>query len=85
MHRLAALYVGDSLPDAVEMLDQLHTAACEGTLKRTTTLPQDEVVSLLQELIYVAQETLNELGVQQTHQQRFSARHDVVLRLVQKG
>lgn len=80
IHRLASLYVCDALPDALDLLDQLHTAASEGHLPRATTLPNDEVVSLLQELIFVAQETLDELV-----SQRASARHDVMLKLVQKG
>lgn len=85
MHRLASLYVGDCLPDVLDLLDQLHTAASEGSLPRATTLSQDEVVSLLKELIFVAQETLDEIGAQQRAQPRLVARHDVILKLVQKA
>jgi hypothetical protein len=83
LHRLSSLYFGDGLPDALDLLDQLHTAASEGHLPRATTLSQDEVIGLLQDLIFVAQETLDELGAQQRHQ-RVAARHDVILKLVQK-
>ena len=84
LHRLASLYIGDGLPDALDLLDQLHTAASEGHLPRATTLSQDEVIGLLQDLIFVAQETLDELGAQQRNQHRVAARHDVILKLVQK-
>lgn len=84
LHRLASLYIGDDLPEALDLLDQLHTAASEGRLPRATTLSCDEVISLLQELIFVAQETIDELATQQERQARVAARHDAVLRIVQK-
>ncbi len=83
MHRLASLYIGDSLPDALDLIDHLHTAVSEGSLPRATTLSQDEVVSLLKELIFVAQETLDEISAQRS-QPHAAARHDVILRLIQK-
>lgn len=82
MHRLASLYVGDALPDALDLLDHLHSAVSDDQLARATTLPHDEVVDLLRELIFVAQETLDELNSQKT--QRVVSRHDVILKLVQK-
>lgn len=82
MHRLAALYIGDSLPEALDLIDQLHTAVSEGHLPRATTLSQDEVVGLLQDLIFVAQETLNELNT--AGHSRVTDRHDKILKLVQK-
>lgn len=61
---LSTLYTGDGLPDALTLIDALHSAASEGDLPRFTTLPPEEVANLLEELIYVAQETLRELQAQ---------------------
>jgi hypothetical protein len=70
LHHLASLYQGDQLPELTEMLDQLHSAATDGQLRRFTTLKPSELAVLLHELIYVAQETLNELESQPEPAQR---------------
>lgn len=80
LHRLAVLYPCDSLPEIVDLIDQLHTAASEGQLPMTTTLPADEVADLLEELIYVAQEALNEL--RQRPAERTQRRREPILRLL---
>jgi hypothetical protein len=43
------------------MLDELHTAASEGSLQGLTPLNPTELVSWLRELIYTAQETIVEI------------------------
>lgn len=80
---LSSLYAGDSLPDMLEVMEELHSAASEGELPRFTTLNTEEVVSLLEELVYVAQETLRELHKQSNRTQR-SKTNTPMLRLVQR-
>ncbi|MCU0475157.1 MAG: hypothetical protein MUC99_03420 [Anaerolineae bacterium] len=58
---LSTLYTGDVLPEALNLIDALHSAVSEGELARFTSLTSDEVKAALEELIYVAQETLKEL------------------------
>ncbi len=43
-------------------LDDLHTAASEGTLAALTTLSHRELIGWLNDLIYTASETLDELA-----------------------
>lgn len=80
LHRLAALYPCDSLPEIVDLIDQLHTAASDGQLPMTTTLPAEDVADLLEELIYVAQEALNELRLRPALQTQ--RRREPILRLL---
>lgn len=54
-------YSGDRIEELHEVLDTLHTAASEDTLKTCTTLEEDDLVDLLRELIYTAQETIREI------------------------
>lgn len=83
MTSLSSLYAGDGLPDLLEILDDLHSAASEGDLPRFTTLGTEEVTSLLEELVFVAQETLRELHKQssRTHSR---PQRTPMLRLVQR-
>jgi hypothetical protein len=60
-NNLELLYNGDRLGDLMELLDDLHTAASENTLSRFTTLGEQDVLGLLKELVYTAQETINEI------------------------
>ena len=56
-NRLASLF---------QSLDDLHTAASDGQIHRVTPLTSTELVGWLQELIYVAQETIEEIDHQKT-------------------
>ncbi|GAB4521022.1 MAG: hypothetical protein OHK0046_31900 [Anaerolineae bacterium] len=56
------LYLDERLLEALEVLDQLHTAASDGELASTLTLSKRELAALLQEFIFTAQETLQELN-----------------------
>lgn len=60
-------YNGDRLGDLMELLDDLHTAASENTLPRFTTLGEQDVLGLLKELVYTAQETINEIESNRVH------------------
>lgn len=71
------LYNNQRLAEALETLDQLHSAASEGTVNRMTTLNQRELVALLEDLIYTAQETIREMDTRQQTQ--------VILQFVEKA
>jgi phage tail tape-measure protein len=61
MNQLELLYNGDRLGDLLELLDELHSAASENRLQTCTTLPENELLDLLKEVIYTAQETIEEI------------------------
>lgn len=83
MTNLNSLYAGDGLPDLLDLLDDLHSAASEGELPKFTTLNPEEVTSLLEELVFVAQETLRELHKQTNRTNVKSRTPSRMLRLVQ--
>ncbi len=60
------LYMDNRLFEILETLDQLHTAASDGDLSLATTLNQQDLIGLLREVIYTAQETLEELDTEST-------------------
>ncbi len=49
------------LRDLMDALDELHTAASDGTLDQTTPLNEAELLGWLREVVYTAQETINEI------------------------
>lgn len=66
------IYNNNHLASLFRSLDELHTAASEGTLNNVTPLANAELVGWLQELIYTAEETIEEIN---THQTKPSAPH----------
>jgi hypothetical protein len=78
-HQLAVLYRDQQLADLFEVLDQLHSAASEGRLSAETTLSEREMVAWLHELIYTAQQTIEEIEANQPQRTR------VFLRLLEKS
>lgn len=62
-HNLQLTYNDDRLGDLLEVLDDLHTATSENALQRFTTLGEQEVLGLLKELVYTAQEAISEIEV----------------------
>ena len=46
---------------ALETIDDLHDAVTDGTLSSTTTMSNRELVCWLRDLMYTAQETINEI------------------------
>lgn len=58
------LYLDNHLAELYDVLDQLHTAASEGSLPLVTTFTRQEMVSWLRDVIYTAQETITELNEQ---------------------
>ncbi len=75
--QMNVLYNDNRLADMMETLDQLHTAASEGHLELTTTMNRRELVALLRDVIYTAQETIGEI-------EKDTIRPEVVLQLVKK-
>lgn len=54
--------VNDSrLATAFEVLDELHSAAADGRLHLLTTMTQRELLGWLRDLMYTAQETIEEI------------------------
>jgi hypothetical protein len=74
------LYQGDKIGDLYEMLDTLHSVASEGQLQTFTTLNEQELVDLLRDIVFTAQETISE--IEKHHKKTRSAQP--VLRLVNK-
>jgi hypothetical protein len=55
------LYFDKRMVALLETLDQMHTAASEGRLQNVTTFTHSEIIEWLLDVIYTAQETLDEL------------------------
>jgi predicted metal-dependent HD superfamily phosphohydrolase len=49
------------LAAALEAIDDLHDSAADGTLSSTTSMSKRELVCWLRDLVYTAQETINEI------------------------
>ena len=58
---LQLLYNTARLSDVLEALDELHSAASDGNVRAVTPLSNAELISWLYEVIYTAQETMNEI------------------------
>jgi hypothetical protein len=65
MNEFELIYNGDRLDEVLEILDDLHTAASENTLNSYTTLSKHELVAMLREMIYTAEEAINEIESKQ--------------------
>jgi uncharacterized protein YcaQ len=57
------------LDEMLSILDELHTAASEGNLQPYADLSRPELISLLQEVIFTAQETLREIKTTKAQKQ----------------
>lgn len=58
---LQLLYNDARLGTLLDALDELHTAASEGHLSEITTLKDAELMGWLYELVYTAQQTMEEI------------------------
>ena len=58
---LQLLYNTARLSDVLVALDELHSAASDGNVRAVTPLSNAELISWLYEVIYTAQETMNEI------------------------
>lgn len=67
----------EHLESMLETLDELHTAASEGSTGDFTDLDKRELIGVLREMMFLAQETIEEL-------QKAAPQKKPVLRLVEK-
>lgn len=58
---LKVLYTDAFLADLFRALDELHTAASENQVGVLSPLSEGELVGWLQDLVYTAQETIDEI------------------------
>jgi hypothetical protein len=65
---LQLLYNDGRLGNLLDTLDELHTAASEGSLRQITTVSDAELVGWLYEVMYTAQEIMAEIETH--HEQR---------------
>lgn len=70
----------DRLDDVLATLDDLHTAASEGTLTDFTRMNDREVINWLRDVIYTAQEAIDELESHDGNTQQ----NQPMLRIVEK-
>jgi len=77
-HNLSVLRMDHTLSDVYEALDQLHSAVTDGSLNQVSKLNKRELESLLRDLIYTAQETIEEIGKSDMWQE------PTMLRIVEK-
>lgn len=72
-----------NLDDVLEMIDQLHSAVSEGSAQEIAHLNEQDLVSTLRELIYTAQETVDEIETRRA-KRRKNRKHQPTLRIVPK-
>jgi len=58
---LTLMYTPARLGDILDALDDLHTAVSDGTLTQTASIARSDLREWLQEIVYLATQTLNEL------------------------
>jgi hypothetical protein len=63
-HNLNVLYNENHLADLFDALDELHSAVTEGQLPKVTSLNKRELLAWLRDIIYTAQETIEEIDQQ---------------------
>jgi hypothetical protein len=73
-NELQLRYADDQLNSMYDVLDELHSAVSEGQLQSMTTINEGDLVGLLRDLIYTAQETISEIE-QQTKRTRTALRN----------
>ncbi|MDL1900209.1 hypothetical protein FBR02_05515 [Anaerolineae bacterium CFX9] len=76
---LKLLHTPARLDSVLDVLDELHSAASEGSLPDVSTLSEADLRGWLLEIMYLAQQTLEEIDAQQME------REPVSLSLVRKS
>ncbi len=71
------------LEDALDLLDQLHSAAAEGSTSRVTGMSDTDTLGYLHDIIYTAQEAIQEIQAAKAQRQQ-RRRQQPVLRIVEK-
>lgn len=75
-HMFSRSRLDNSLSEVYEALDKLHSAASDGQLGQITKLNKRELLAWLKDVIYTAQETIEELS---------ESEQPVMLRIVEKS
>lgn len=83
-NELELTYNGDRLDEMLELLDDLHTAASENTLNSYTTMSKHDLIALLKEVVYTAQEAINEIEHQTPKTAKRSASPSNIVPFVMK-
>jgi hypothetical protein len=63
-NELELTYNGDRLDEMLQILDDLHTAASENALNSYTTMSKQDLIALLRDVIYTAEEAITEIEQQ---------------------
>ncbi len=58
---LQLLYNESRLSTLLDALDELHSAASDGNIRAVTSLTNAELIGMLRDIIYTAQETMEEI------------------------
>jgi hypothetical protein len=74
------LFNENRLADLCDVLDELHTAASEGTLQTINARDKRELLALLNDVVYTAQETIREIN----QQSRREEKREPKLRILEK-
>jgi hypothetical protein len=82
MNDIKLLYDNNRLDELLEMLDDLHTAASDNTLQSVTSLNERELLGLLREVVFTAQETIAEVEAHLSRKVKATPAN--ILRLVPK-
>lgn len=61
-----------TLEDVMEYIDELHSAASEGESQAFTGMTDSEVINTLRDLIFTAQEAVNELEAARSRKRKQS-------------
>lgn len=69
-NELQLRYADEQITALYDVLDELHNAASEGDLQQMTTINEGELVGLLRDLIYTAQETIREIETRRNKRER---------------
>lgn len=71
------------IEDVLDFIDSLHTVASDGELPNVAEMDEVEIMSVLRDIIYTAQETLVELQSVKASKQ-FAKRQQPILHIVPK-
>lgn len=72
------------LEDALDLIDMLHSVASDSNLPDLTGMGEAEMMNVLRDIIYTAQETIIELETSQTTKRQTRQRKQPVLRILPK-
>lgn len=72
------------LDDVLDFIDMLHSVASDGSLPDFAEMDEGEMMNVLRDIIYTAQETIIELETSRANKRQTRQRQQPVLRIVPK-